>query len=84
MCTSNVGRSKLMELLSSKIALCVYFRNSFPPKQPKISSSRHPKPKYFLCYEVDKNFNPLDMMVLTSFDLSHIKKIILSGNKLKQ
>jgi len=33
---------------------------------------------------VDKYLDAIDMKVLTAFDLSHIKKIILSGNKLKE
>ena len=33
---------------------------------------------------MDKYLDSHDMNVLTAFDLSHLKKIILSGNKLKE
>ena len=33
---------------------------------------------------MDKYLDVIDIKVLASFDLSHIKKMILSGNKLKE
>jgi hypothetical protein len=33
---------------------------------------------------VDRNFDHLDMLVLSSFNLSHLKKLILGGNNLEE
>lgn len=33
---------------------------------------------------VDRNFDSLDMNVLSSFNLAHLKKLILSGNRVEE
>lgn len=33
---------------------------------------------------MDRNLDDLDMLVLSSYNLSHLKKLILSGNHLRE